>query len=91
MRIGIILAGLLLASVSIAMASIGLKFHGKIPDDKKDELGNNKTFLIVILVISCVLALGMMYMGFKTAKQAGLVPNIKMPARFQRGAAVKGA
>ena len=91
MRIGIILAGLLLASVAIAMASIGLKFHGKIPDDKKSELGNNKTFLIVILVAACMLALGMMYMGFKSAKKAGLVPNVKMPSRFQSGMAVKRA
>ena len=91
MRIGLLLAGLVLASVSIAMASIGLKFHGKIPDDKKDELGNNKTFLIVILVISCLTAAGIMFMGFKSAKEAGLVPNIRMPNRFRRGVAVKGA
>lgn len=86
MRFGVILAGLLLASVAIAMASIGLKFHGKIPKDKLGELGNNKTFLIVILVAACFLAAGMMYMGFQSAKQAGLVPNVKMPSRFQRGA-----
>ena len=78
----LIFFGLLFAAFVISMASIGLKFHGKIPDDKKAELGNNKTYLVVILVLGCLLALGMLYMGTRSAQKAGIIKFPPRPTKF---------
>ena len=78
-RIKMISLGALLATISIAMSSIGIKFFNELPSNKKDddELKSDKGILIGLLVLSIVGMLGSMFLGHTEAKKAGVYNMLK--------------
>ena len=78
-RIRMISLGSLLATISIAMSSIGIKFFNNLPSNKKDddELKSDRGILIGLLILSILGMLGSMFLGHTEAKKAGVYNMFK--------------
>ena len=69
MRLGLIFAGLLLASLTIALSSIALRLYGKCAGDDKEARKGDRNFVIMMLVAGIALGGGMLFFGFKKTKK----------------------